>query len=274
MIDSRTRVRGQWVSGHRRSVRARTAPPRRSRPGSRGRSSRSSSRIAPESLATSRPATAGERAEEARARRPRVAEPGAGRVRRRIARRDQQHDGDSEQLRVDRLARSCSPSACSRRSKTSTTLPRLAGVEDRAAQVRVAAEDEVDRDQRGERGRRAADQPRPPARAPRRPSASTAAVAAPPASTIAAPTSAPKRPGGEGADRGERRRRRTRPPLAARREPRPASQSAAPDPDQDQGGEHRLELVADPEEARPRRPGSGPRTESAVSGEPATTSIA
>ena len=92
------------------------------------------------------------------------------------------------------------------------------------------------------------------ARRAKRPAASaiTAVAAAPAGSVITAPTSAPKRPGAKRAPpRREHDHARSRPRAAARRR----TPSAPPRPRAGACAESRLELVADPEEAR-RRPGS------------------
>ena len=78
--------------------------------------------------------------------------------------------------------------------------------------------------------------------------ATTTVAAAPAGKVIAAPTSAPKRPGAKASDRddGDRRPRdRDRAPGVARRERR----DSRPDGEQEHRADRRLELVADPEEA-------------------------
>ena len=83
-----------------------------------------------------------------------------------------------------------------RRSSTSSTSPASPAPSTERRQV-GAAEHQVDREQRGQRQRARRRRRSAIARRRSSPSASTAAVAAPTPSTIAAPTSAPKRPGRE-----------------------------------------------------------------------------
>ena len=122
-----------------------------------------------------------------------------------------------------------------------------AGVEDRAGEVGVGAGDEVDeREQRQDR-ERSGDATRAP-RGAAAPATATAATAAPTGNTIAAPTSAPKRPAAKtkAANRPTARNAAAR---AARREPRGEARQPRPGSGDDQHREQRLELVADPVEA-------------------------
>ena len=154
-----------------------------------------------------------------------------------------------------------------RRSNTSSRSFEAARAEHRAREVGVAADDEVD-DHEGSQGQRPARRSRATARLAAQPERrATATRRADAGKVIAAPTSAPKRPGAKRRPRehGDADERRARPRGAA--STAPARVSAGPGAEQDQAPIDRLELVADAEEAH-AEPGFGPRSESVVSGEP------
>ena len=145
-----------------------------------------------------------------------------------------------------------------------------AGVENRAGQVGVGPGSEVDQSEQARTANGAAITSSACAggAAPR----AAAATAAPSGRTIAAPTSAPKRPAAKTNAQGEPMPRKAAP--APRRKPWREADQGRPDAGDDEDGEQCLQLVADPVEphAEPRVRARSARAR--CSGEPAITSIA